>query len=80
MNQIIDLLTHCWRCTRQHLHRHRRKYASAAMIYSALFLFGVDFAANIATIPWLHHFLESQSWTVPFATLAGHAGFILERA
>lgn len=65
----------------RHVHRHRRKYASAAMIYAAAFIFGADLIHSLSVMPhWLTLFLETQRWTVPAAALAGHAGFILERA
>lgn len=71
----------CLRCAAGHIVQHRRKYASASLIYAALVLFGADLAVTTGTLPhWLDSFVESQRWAVPFATLAGHAGFILERS
>lgn len=67
--------------TTLHVRRHRHKYASAAMIYSALIFFGADAAHTLAFTPlWVSVFLESQNWAVPVAALMGHVGFILERS
>lgn len=81
MDRVLAFLHRCWRCVVSHTHRHRRKYASGAMIYSALIFFGADAAHTLAVTPiWFSAFLESQNWAIPVAALLGHAGFILERS
>lgn len=79
MRRAAAFLRRCWVCTAKHLHLHRKKYASAAMIYGALIYFAADAAFALSVLPhWLVGFVETHRWSGPAAALLGHAGFILE--